>query len=66
MKVSLRVKAYKDGEEKSYKTSGFYDFAVEPNAIVTDQQRYDAIRYAAQKALSALVAKISADGSRKK
>jgi outer membrane lipopolysaccharide assembly protein LptE/RlpB len=66
MKISLNVKAYKNGEEKKYKTSGFYDFAVEPNAIVTDQQRFEAIRYAAQKALSALIAKISADGSRNK
>jgi len=52
MGIKLTIKAYKDGSSKNYKASGFYDFAVEPNAIVTNQQRFNAIRYATQKALS--------------
>ncbi|NPA65927.1 MAG: hypothetical protein GXO11_03500 [Epsilonproteobacteria bacterium] len=64
MMVQLYITAYKDGKAKKYKTSGFYDFSVQPNAIITDQQRFEAIRYAAQKAISGFLTQVSADGSR--
>ena len=66
MRVNLYIKRFKNGSIKTYKVSGFYDFAVEPNAVVTDQQRFDAIKNAAAKALAAFVSKVSAEGARRK
>jgi hypothetical protein len=65
MKITLGIKRYKNGEVKSYTTTGYYDFAVDPKAvIITDQQRFNAIRYAAQKAIVAFISQISAEGAR--
>jgi len=50
--------------KKSYSTTGTYDFSVVPNAVITDQERFDAIRNSSAKAISAFVAKVSAEGSR--
>ena len=61
MRVTLYIKRYRNGEVKNYRASGYYDFAVEPNAIVTDQQRFEAIRNAAEKAISVFVAQISSE-----
>ncbi len=65
MKITLNIKRYKGGKQKSYSAKGYYDFAVEPNALVTDQQRFDAIRYAAQKAIVSFVSQISAEGAKR-
>ncbi|SFV50636.1 Probable lipoprotein Cj1090c [hydrothermal vent metagenome] len=65
MRVTLYIKCYHDGEIKNYSAQGYYDFAVEPNAVVTDQQRFEAIRNAAQKAIVAFVAQISSEGARR-
>lgn len=64
MTVVLGIKRYHNGVAKSYSAKGYYDFAVEPNAVVTDQQRFEAIRNAAQKAIVAFVAQISSEGAR--
>lgn len=53
------------GKSKRYQSTGTYDFSVDPNAVLTDQQRFDAIKYSAQKAISSFVAQISAEGSQK-
>ena len=65
MKVTLYITQYKDGKSKKYTASGSYDFAIEPNAIISDQQRFDAIRYAAQKAIVAYLAQVSSSGIKK-
>lgn len=65
MQVVLGIKRYHNGQEKRYTAKGYYDFAVEPNAVVTDQQRFEAIRNAAQKAIVAFVAQISSEGARR-
>jgi hypothetical protein len=51
-------------QTKHYKTVGNYDFSVVANAVLTDQERFNAIRYSAQKAISAFVAQVAAEGSR--
>jgi hypothetical protein len=66
MNVTLKIVKYSDGISKSYSTSGSYDFSVAPNSIVTDQQRFDAIKFSASKAINSFVAKISAEGARNK
>ncbi len=50
--------------KKNYNAVGTYDFVIAPNAVITDQERFDAIRYSTQKAISAFMAQVSAEGSR--
>lgn len=66
MSVTLNITREKKSESKIYNTRGFYDFSVVPNAIVTDQQRFEAIEFAAQRAINAFVAQVSAEGARAK
>lgn len=66
MSVVLHIVRDSKGNSKSYKTKGFHDFSVAPNAIVTDQERFNAIDFAAQRAIRAFVAQVSAEGARAK
>ncbi|MBA1432646.1 MAG: hypothetical protein FAF04_03395 [Epsilonproteobacteria bacterium] len=50
--------------KKRYTAKGTYDFAIAPNAVITDQERFDAINFSAQKAISSFIAQVSAEGSR--
>ena len=54
------------GKTKSYSAKGTYDFSIAPNAIITDKDRFDAIRFSSQKAIKSFIAQISAEGSRNK
>ncbi|MDD2906921.1 MAG: hypothetical protein PHC74_11515 [Sulfurimonas sp.] len=62
----LKINRYHEGVSKKYTATGHYDFTVAANAVLTDQQRFDAIKYSAQKALKSFVAQISAEGTRAK
>lgn len=66
MQVVLNIAKHNNGSSKDYTTRGFYDFSVAPNAIVTDQDRFEAIGFAAQKAIKSFVAQVSAEGARAK
>lgn len=61
--VALSVERRNKGEKKSYNARGSYDFAIEPNAVITDTQRFSAIRQASLKALNSFVAQVGAEGS---
>jgi len=63
--IRLGIIRETSGVRKGYTTKGTYDFAIDANAVITDQQRFDAIRESSAKAISAFVAKVSAEGSRK-
>jgi len=63
--VSLRINKDSKGIKKNYTASGTYDFAVDANTVLSDQQRFDAIKYSSQKAIAAFVAQLSAQGTRK-
>jgi len=52
--------------KKMYSSKGSYDFSVVPNAVLSDKERFDAIKFSSIKAISAFVAKVSAEGSRVK
>jgi hypothetical protein len=65
MSVSLNITKYHNDLSKTYSVSGSYDFSVQPNAIVTDQDRFTAINLSAKKAIESFVAKVSAEGSKK-
>lgn len=66
MSVVLNITRESKNDSKSYHARGFYDFAVAPNAIVTDQDRFEAIESASQKAINSFVAQVSAQGARAK
>lgn len=65
-KVSLFIIRHTKDEIKKYTTYGTYDFSVEPNAIITDQERFSAIKNSAAKAIQSFIAKMSAEGSLQK
>jgi len=55
------------GDKKAlYTTQGIYDFAIEPNAIITDQARFEAIRQGAQKGIDSFIAQVAAQGANSK
>lgn len=66
MSVVLNITKHTNGKSKSYTTKGFHDFSVAPNAIVTDQDRFEAIGQGAQRAIKSFVAQVSAEGARAK
>ena len=66
MSVVLNIIKHTNGASKSYMTKGFHDFSVAPNAIVTDQDRFEAIGQGAQRAIKSFVAQVSAEGARAK
>ena len=49
---------------KKYSTSGTYDFSVVPNAVLTDKERFDAIKFSSLKAISSFIAKVSSQGAK--
>ncbi|EQB39880.1 hypothetical protein M947_04685 [Sulfurimonas hongkongensis] len=63
MSLNLNIIRHHSGVSKSYSHSGTYDFAVSPNAVVTDQERFEAIKFSAAKAIESFVAKVSAEGA---
>ncbi len=62
--ININVTRRNNGEQKSYNARGSYDFTIEPNAIITDVQRFQAIRQASLKALDSFVAQVGAEGTR--
>ena len=61
--VSIQVVRTSKDETKSYSSRGNFDFAIEPNAVITDTQRFDAISKASLKALDSFVAQVGAEGT---
>lgn len=64
MYIRMSIKRFKSGKSKNYKAYGTYDFEVKPNAIITDQERFDAIKFSSTKAIYSFLAQISAEGAR--
>jgi len=63
-KITLSILRTTDEINKAYKAYGTYDFALEPNAIISDFARLEAIKFGSIKALDSFVAQISAEGMR--
>lgn len=61
--VVLHIDRITDEKITPYSSRGMYDFAIEPNAIITDQARFEAIRQGAQKGIDAFVAQVAAQGA---
>lgn len=62
--IILNIKKYFNGISKSYKTKGTYDFNIAPNSVITDQERFQAIKFGTKKAIKAFISQVSAEGSR--
>lgn len=61
--VTLVIDRTSGAEQKRYVSQGSYQFTIEPNAVISDIVRYDAIRFGAQKALDGFVAEVAAEGA---
>lgn len=64
--ISLSILRRTKNFTKHYSAVGNYDFTISPNAIITDQQRFEAIANSATKALDSFVAQVAAEGSYQK
>jgi len=62
MSLLLKIKRTRNGVSKMYTSKGTHDFSITPNAIVTDQERFEAIKFSAQKAIHSFIAQTSVDG----
>ncbi|MDQ7045488.1 MAG: hypothetical protein Q9M32_06210 [Sulfurimonas sp.] len=65
--INLGITRSTQGEDsKNYNARGTYDFSIRANAIISDKQRFDAIKFSASKAIKSFVAQVSAEGARTK
>ncbi len=62
--IVLKIDRKSKLREKKYIANGSYDFSIVANAIMSDQQRFDAIRYSSTKAIKSFIAQVSAEGAR--
>ena len=62
--VSLQITRITGEAKTLYPVSGIYDFVIEPNAIISDQARFEAIQFGAQKAIDSFAARVAAEGVR--
>ena len=60
--IMLDIDRETEGETRRYQTKGSYQFTIEPNAIISDYVRFEAIRYGSEKALDSFVAMIASEG----
>ncbi|WP_200763464.1 LPS assembly lipoprotein LptE [Nitrosophilus alvini] len=61
-RVSLNIKYTNKEETKSFTVTGTYDFPIEPNAVISDSKRFEAIRESSKKALDQFISKITITG----
>jgi len=64
--IILNIIRYHNGLSKKYIARGTYDFSIVANAVITDLQRFEAIKSSSAKAIKAFVAQVSAEGARAK
>ena len=62
--ITIQVTRRSADEKKTYTAKGTFDFTIEPNAVITDAQRFDAISQASLKALDSFVAQVGAEGTK--
>ena len=61
--VSLNTRYIdKSGKQRVISSSGDYDFSIEANSVISDNKRFDAIKFAALKSIDELISKISVRG----
>ncbi|RUM63690.1 MAG: hypothetical protein DSZ04_04740 [Sulfurimonas sp.] len=65
-KITLMISRESKDLKKIYTSRGTYDFSVVPNSVLTDKERFDAIKFSSFKAISAFITQVSAEGSQVK
>ena len=60
--VTLEITRTRGEKTEHYFTKGTHLFTIEPNAIISDLVRYEAIKYGSEKALDSFVAKVANEG----
>jgi hypothetical protein len=63
--VTLDIERKKGDRIWNYHTRGSYQFTIEPNAIISDLVRFEAIQYGSEKALDSFVAQVAAEGAKR-
>lgn len=63
-KVNLTIQRTTKAKVKEYRVLGTYDFSITANAVITDKQRFEAIKFSSVKAIKSFLAQLSAEGSR--
>jgi hypothetical protein len=61
--VTLGIDRTSGSVKRHYTARGSYQFTIEPNAIISDLVRYEAIKFGAQKALDSFVAQVANEGA---
>jgi len=61
--ITLDIDRETEGKTRHYRTEGSHQFSIEPNAIISDYVRFEAIRAGAEKALNSFVAEVAAEGT---
>lgn len=61
-KTTLYIYKTTNGKTKMYKSYGTYDFSIVANAVLTDSERYNAIKYGAKKAIRSFMAQVTSEG----
>ena len=64
--ILLKIARITKNLQKNYVSRGTYDFSVVANAVITDQERFDAIRLSSVKAIKSFIAQLSVEGLRTK
>jgi hypothetical protein len=64
MTIILTIARTNSGVTKRYTAKGNHDFEITPNAIISDQQRFEAIGFSVEKAIRSFIAQVSAEGAR--
>ena len=61
--ITLQILRTREDVAQTYISKGVYDFAIEPNAIISDQARFLAIQQSAQKAIDSFIAAVASQGA---
>ena len=64
-KIILDIEMIQKDFKKHFIVDGSYDFSVIANAVLSDQERFEAIRHSAIKAIKSFTSQISANGIKK-
>ena len=64
MTIILTILRSNAGVTKQYTARGNFDFEIAPNAVISDQQRFEAIGFSVDKAIRSFIAQVSAEGAR--
>ena len=62
--TSFIITRTRGGKSATYNVMGTFDFNIDPNGIVSETQRFEAIRFSSLKAVDALVTQLAVEGSR--